>query len=85
MEKVDKTRFDRIKNEIQNAKDKNKFVIPGRSGNRINANDLYQLFLDKANGGITHEEALNKKYLKFVMTLKDLMSWQRLIRIKSIC
>ena len=37
--KVDKKRFDRIKNKIQNAK--NKFVVPGGSGVCINADNSY--------------------------------------------
>ena len=52
-------------------KNRNKFVVPGGSGDRINANDSYRLIQDIENGKITHKEAL-KKYLKSVMTLKDL-------------
>ena len=37
--KVDKKRFDRIKNKIQNAK--NNFVVPGGSGVCINADNSY--------------------------------------------
>ena len=41
--KVEKKRFDRIKKEMQNSKNKNKFVVPGGSDDCTNANDSYQL------------------------------------------
>ena len=44
-------------------KNRNKFVVPGGSGDRINANDSYRLIQDIENGKITHKEAL-KKILK---------------------
>ena len=58
--KVDKKRFDRIKNETQNAKNKNEFVVLGGNGDRINANDSYQLIQDIENGKTTHEETLKE-------------------------
>ena len=50
--KIDKKRFGRIQNKVKMFKNKSKFVVPGGSGDCINANI--------ENGKITHEEALNK-------------------------
>ena len=41
-------------------KNKNRFVIPGGSCDRINANDSYHLIQDIENGKITHEGALKE-------------------------
>ena len=41
-------------------KNKNRFVVPGGSGDRINANGSYRLIQDIENGKITHEEALKE-------------------------
>ena len=58
--KVDKKRFDWIQTKIKMFKNKNRFVIPGGSGDRINANDSYHLIQDRENGKITHKEALKE-------------------------
>ena len=50
--KIDKKRFGRIQNKVKMFKNKSKFVVPGGSGDCINANI--------ENGKITHEDALNK-------------------------
>ena len=50
--KIDKKRFGRIQNKVKMFKNKSKFVVPGGSGDCINANI--------ENSKITHEEALNK-------------------------
>ena len=86
MGKSRQKRFDRIKNETQNAKNKNKFVVLGGNGDCIDANDSYQLIQNIENGETTHEETLKEIFkINIYMALKDLMSWQRLIRIKPIC
>ena len=54
MGKSREKRFDRIKKEMQNSKNKNKFVVPGGSDDCTNANDSYQLNQDIKNGEITH-------------------------------
>ena len=58
--KVEKKIFDRRNNEIQNTKNKNKFVVPEGSGDCINANDSNQLIQGIENSEITHEEALKE-------------------------
>ena len=60
MGKSRQKRFDRIKHETQNAKNKNEFVVLGGNGDRINANDSYQLIQDIENGKTTHEETLKE-------------------------
>ena len=56
--RVDKKRFTTIKNNVKRVRDKNKFIIPGRSGSRIYVNDLYYQIRDIEHGEITYEEAL---------------------------
>ena len=53
-------RLDRIQNKVKMFKNKNRFVVPGGSGDRINANGSYRLIQDIENGKITHEEALKE-------------------------
>ena len=68
--RVDKW-FDRMKNEIQNVKNKTKFVVSGGSGDRINANNSYQLIQDIEKCEIAHKEAL-KEILKILNDIEKL-------------
>ena len=71
--RVDKKRFTTIKNNVKRVRDKNKFVIPGRSGSRIYVNDSYYLIQDIEHGEITYEEAL-EIMLKIHNDIKKIVS-----------
>ena len=58
-------------------KNKDRFVVPGGSGDRINANGSYRLIQDIENGNITHKEAL-KEIFKICNDI------ERLKRLKEI-
>ena len=75
--KVDKKRLDRIQNKVKMFKNKDRFVVPGGSGDRINANGSYRLIQDIENGNITHKEAL-KEIFKICNDI------ERLKRLKEI-
>ena len=57
--KVGKKRLDRIKNQIQKAKDNNLQARPER-GSPIYLNEPYKLIQDIEHGKITHEEVLRR-------------------------
>ena len=48
--KVVKKRLDGIQNKVKTFKNKNRFVVPGGSGDCINANGSYRLIQDIENG-----------------------------------
>ena len=75
--RVDKKRFNSIKNNVKRIKDENKFVVAGGSGSRIYVNDVYQLIQDREHDGITHEEAL-KKISKICDDIKKIISQKTL-------
>ena len=81
--KVGKRRFDRIKNQIQKAKDNN--LQPRRKRDSpIYLNESYKLIQDIDHGKITHEEAL-RGITNILMMLKDLKIWMILMKIKLRC